>query len=105
MIRTAVTLAALAVALLAVPALAQDAPRSDAMFRQIPLSIPLLDPEPAKDQSCSVSDAVQSVVVPNTGSKQAEPIVVIPLESLAGNIARATERAQRAYACEQGHTP
>jgi hypothetical protein len=107
MIRAAVSLATLGVALLAVPALAQEQLPSNAMLRKIPMSIPLLHPEPVNGQGCSsgaMANAAATDVDPITGGKRAESIVAIPLTAGSGNIAQATEREQQATACEQERT-
>jgi hypothetical protein len=107
MIRAAVSLATLAVALLAVPALAQDQLPSNAMLRKVPVSILSLHPEPMHGQGCSsgaMANAAPTDVDPITGEKQAESFVAIPLTAASGSIARATEREQQAYACEQERT-
>lgn len=106
MVRLTIALTTLAVAVLALPALAQDAPRSNAMFSQIPLSLPLLEPEPTNGEPCGgeAADAAQAAVIPLSAAGRAEPIVVLPLTAAAGGIVRATEHEQRAYACEQEGT-
>jgi hypothetical protein len=107
MIRTAASLAALAVALLALPALAQDSLPSNAMLHKVPLSILSPDPDPVNGQGCNsgaMANAARADVDPVTGEKQAEPIIAIPLITASGNIARATEREQLTYACEQERT-
>jgi hypothetical protein len=98
--RTAVTLA---VALLAVPALAQDELPSNAMLHKVPVSIFSLNPEPMSGQVCNsgaTSSAARADINPITGEKQSAPIVAIPLTAASGNIARATEREQAASDCE-----
>jgi hypothetical protein len=105
MIRAAIWLATLAVALLAVPTLAQDTPPSNAMFRKIPISISGLTPEPMNGEDCSsgaMANAALAAADPITGEKQAEPIIAIPLTVTSLSIAAATARAQEVYACEQG---
>jgi hypothetical protein len=107
MIRAATLLATLAVALLAVPALAQDPPPSNAMLHKIPMTIPPFDPEPPNGRDCSsgpMANAAQVTVNPISGEQQAEPFIVIPLTPASGNIAGTTARAQRPYTCEQGRT-
>jgi hypothetical protein len=107
MIRAAVSLATLAVALLALPALAQEQLPSNAMFRKVPVSITALHPEPVNGQGCSsgaIANAAATDVDPISGEKRAGSIVAIPLTAASGNIGRATEREQQAYACEQERT-
>jgi hypothetical protein len=100
----AASLVTIAVALFAVPALAQDPLPSNAMLHKVPLSILSLHPEPVNGQACNsgaMANAARADVDPITGEKQDEPIVAIPLMAASGNIARATEREQEAYDCEQ----
>ena len=106
MIRTTAAIAMLAVVVLATPALAQDSLPSTAMFSQIQVSIPLLDPEPTNGQGCSgpMADAARAVVDPITEATQAEPIVAIPLTGASGTLAWEPERDQRAHTCEQERT-
>ena len=102
-----IQLATLAVALLAAPAFAQDSLPSNAMLHKVPLSILSPDPDPVNGQGCTsgaMVNAARADVDPITGEKQAEPIIAIPLTAASDTIARATEREQLAYACEQERT-
>ena len=98
--------ATLALALLAAPALAQDALPPNAMLHKVPVSVSNLSlyPQPMNGLACNggaMANAVRADIDPITGEKQAKPIVAIPLTSASGNIARTTEREQEAYDCEQ----
>jgi hypothetical protein len=93
---SAASLVTIAVALFAVPALAADPLPSNAMLHKVPLSILSLHREPVNGQACTsgaMANAARADINP--------PIVAIPLMAASGNIARATEREQEAYDCEQ----
>jgi hypothetical protein len=99
-----ILLATLAVALLAVPALAEDSLPSNAMLHKVPLSILSPDPDPVNGQDCiggALANAARADVDPITGEKQAEPIIALTLSGASGSVARATEGEQSADACEQ----
>jgi hypothetical protein len=96
------TAATLAIALLAAPALAQDALPSNAMLHKVPVSILSLHPEPENGQVCNsgaTANAARAEIDPITGAKQGEQIIAIPLTAASGNIARATEREQEPFDC------